>query len=178
MSDYSNHHKFEPLRGTLSFLSRRPTYSSTMALASPPSCPMSLCYEKGTSIYKDRKILQIFKISIPWRQSLPKSLGSGLVKLFSVPSSLNVVNGWPPPIRYVACNIVYTKEVGTLALSLQRSLERTYNAGSTWWLCCPVVKGSTCYVQAASGSDSDSKLSLSSTHYGRIARYFVHCTLY
>ena len=56
-------------------------------------------------------------------------------------------------LRYVACNIVYTKEVGTLALSLQRSLERirTYDACSTWqWLCCPVVKGSTYVLRSSS----------------------------
>ena len=58
ISDCSDHHNFEPLRGTLSFLSRRPTYSSTIALASPPSCPLSLCYKKGTSIYKVEKFIR------------------------------------------------------------------------------------------------------------------------
>ena len=155
-----------------------------MALASPPSCPLSFVLQKRDIHLQSRKILQIFKNFHTLKINPSKVIRIGaILNFFSVPSCLNVVNGWTPSytLRYVACNIVYTKEVGTLALSLQRSLERirTYDACSTWqWLCCPVVKGSTCYVQAASGSDSDSKLSLSSTHYGRIARYFVHCTLH
>ena len=56
---YSDHHNFEPLGGTLGFL------SSTMALASPPSCPLSLCYKKGTSIYKVEKFFRFLKSSIP-----------------------------------------------------------------------------------------------------------------
>ena len=53
---YSNHHNFESLGGTLGFL------SSTMALASPPSCPLSFVLQKRDIHLQSRKILQIFKI--------------------------------------------------------------------------------------------------------------------